>query len=95
MNTSTDYKNDINSLIKDIAEREKIIFDYKKYRILDRNKAINKIQELRVTDKEVEEITTAKLAVSSIPFSMSSNKQIIDELDMQLDILKAKLFELQ
>lgn len=30
MNTSTDYRNDINSLIKDIVEREKIISDYKK-----------------------------------------------------------------
>lgn len=54
MNTSTDYRNDINSLIKDIVEREKIISDYKKYGILDRDKAINKIQELRIKDKEVE-----------------------------------------
>lgn len=30
MNTSTDYRNYINSLIKDIVEREKIISDYKK-----------------------------------------------------------------
>lgn len=29
INTSTDYKNNKESLIKDIAEREKIIFDYK------------------------------------------------------------------
>ena len=38
MNPSTDYENDINSLINDIAEREKIISDYKKYSILDRDK---------------------------------------------------------
>lgn len=57
VNTSTDYKNNKESLIKDIAEREKIISDYKKYGVLDRDKAINKIQELRIKDKEVEEIT--------------------------------------
>lgn len=95
MNISTDYRNDINSLIKDIVEREKIISDYKKYGILDRDKAINKIQELRIKDKEVEEITIAKLATFSIPFSMSSDEQIVAELDMQKEILEAKLSALQ
>lgn len=94
MNPSTDYENNINSLINDIEEREKIIFDYEKYGILDRDKTINKIQELRAKDKEVEEITTANLAVSSIPFSMSSDKQIIAELNMQKGILEVKLFKL-
>ena len=56
INTSTDYKNNKESLIKDIVEREKIISDYKKYGILDRDKAINKIQELRIKDKEVEKL---------------------------------------
>lgn len=95
MNISTDYRNDINSLIKDIAEREKIISDYKKYGVLDRDKAIKKIQELRIKDKEVEEITIAKLAISSIPFYMSSDEQIVAELDMQKGILEAKLSALQ
>lgn len=94
INTSTDYKNNKESLIKDIAEREKIISDYKKYGVLDRDKAIKKIQELRIKDKEVE-ITIAKLATFSIPFSMSSDEQIIAELDMQKTILEAKLFRLQ
>ena len=44
INTSTDYKNDKESLIKDITEREKIIFDYKKYGVLDREKAIKKFK---------------------------------------------------
>lgn len=56
MNISTDYRNDINSLIKDIVEREKIISDYKKYGILDRDKAINKIQELRIKIKKLKEL---------------------------------------
>ena len=56
INTPTDYKNNKESLIKDIAEIEKIISDYKKYGVLDRDKAINKIQELRIKDKEVENL---------------------------------------
>lgn len=95
INTSTDYKNNKDSLIKDIAEREKIISDYKKYGILDRDKAIKKIQELRIKDKEVEKIIIAKLATFSIPFSMSSDEQIVAELDMQKEILKAKLIIIQ
>ena len=95
INTSTDYKNNKESLIKDIAEREKIISDYKKYGILDRDKAINKIQELRIKDKEVEEITIANLATFSIPFSMSTDEQIVAELDMQKEILTAKLIIIQ
>lgn len=95
INTPTNYKNNKESLIKDIAEIEKIISDYKKYGVLDRDKAINKIQELRIKDKEVEKITIAKLATFSIPFSMSSDEQIVAELDMQKEILKAKLFRLQ
>ena len=51
INTSTDYKNNKESLINDIAEREKIISDYKKYGVLDRDKAIKKLQELRIKDK--------------------------------------------
>lgn len=44
INTSTDYKNNKESLIKDIVEREKIISDYKKYGALDRDKAIKKFK---------------------------------------------------
>lgn len=95
INTSTDYKNNKESLIKAIAEIEKIISDYKKYGVLYRDKAINKIQELRIKHKEVEEITIAKLATFSIPFSMSSDEQIVAELDMQKEILKAKLIIIQ
>lgn len=95
ISTSTDYKNNKESIIKDIIDRKKIVFDYKMYGILDRDSAINKIKELRNKDKEVEKITTVNLAISSIPFSMSSDDQIVAELDMQKAILEAKLFRLQ
>lgn len=95
ISASTDYKNNKESIIKDIVDRKKIIFDYRMYGILDRDSAINKIKELRNKDKEVEKITTVNLAISSIPFSMSSDDQIVAELDMQKTILEAKLFRLQ
>lgn len=95
INTSPDYKNNKESIIKDIVDRKKIVFDYRMYGILDRDSAINKIKELRNKDKEVEKITTLNLAISSIPFSMSSNDQIVAELDMQKTILEAKLFRMQ
>lgn len=37
------------------------------------------------------EFTTLKLAESSTPFSTSTDEQIVGELDMQKEILKAKL----
>lgn len=95
INTSPDYKNNKESIIKDIVDRKKIIFDYRMYGILDIDSAINKIKELRNKDKEVEKITTLNLAISSIPFSMSSDDQIVAELDMQKTILETKLFRLQ
>lgn len=95
ISTSTDYKNNKESIIKDIIDRKKIVFDYRMYGILDRDSAINKIKELRNKDKEVEKITTVNLAISSIPFSMSSDDQIVAELDMQKTILEAELFRLQ
>lgn len=95
ISASTDYKNNKESIIKDIVDRKKIIFDYRMYGILDRGSAINKIKELRNKDKEVEKITTLNLAISSIPFSMSSDDQIVAELDMQKTILETKLFRLQ
>lgn len=95
ISTSTDYKNNKESIIKDIVDRKKIVFDYRMYGILDRDSAINKIKELRNKDKEVEKITTLNLAISSIPFSMSSDDQIVAELDMQKTILETKLFRLQ
>ena len=91
MNTSADYKNNKGSLAKDISERKEIISHYKTYGILDRDNAIKKIQELRMKDRDVATATAVKLSVSSIPFSQSTNDQIVNELTMQIKILSAKL----
>ncbi len=75
------------SLIKDIAERENIICNYQKYGLLDRDDEIKKIQELRISDKDVAAVTTANLSVSSITISQSTSDQIVGELAVQRDIL--------
>lgn len=86
---------DIELLSKDIAERENIIQYYRVTRHLDRNDAIKKIQELRINDGDVAAVTSAKLTAFSIPFSQSTNEQIVAELAMQRDILQAKLIKKQ
>ena len=83
------------SLIKDIREIDSIVFNYQRYGSLDRNEAIRKIQELRITDKDIAAATAARLATSSTPFSQSTNDQIVGELLMQRNILQAKLVKKQ
>ena len=86
---------DVASLIKDIVERERLINTFQCLGCVNQNDAIHKIQELRVCDKEVAEATSVQLAVSSVPFRIATNEQIVGELIMQRNILQAKLFKLQ
>ena len=95
MNNSKKDIFDKASLIKDITERESIIYKYKETGILDRNDAIKKIQELRNIDIDIATVTSVKLATYSVPFSQSTNDQIVGELAMQRDILQAKLIKKQ
>ena len=91
MGNQLKYVYDKASIIKEISDREQMIKDYQLTGRLDRPKAIEKIQELRLTDTDVAVATTARLAVSSTPFSQASDQGIIAELQMQIGILTAKL----
>lgn len=82
---------DIDSIRKDIQERQQIINDYMITRHLDRDKAIFKIMELRGKDAKVAAVTDIKLAQFSVPFSQASDENIVAELKMQMDILSAEL----
>lgn len=82
---------DIASIRKDIHERQQIINEYINTRHLDREKAISKIQELRITDENVAAVTAVKLAQYSVPFSQVSDENIVAELKMQMDILEVEL----
>ena len=85
---------DVASLVKDIVERERLINTFQCLGCVDQNDAIHKIQELRVCDKEVAEATSVQLAVSSVPFRIATNEQIVGELIMQRNILQAKFLEI-
>ena len=82
---------DRGSILKNISEREQMIRIYKATGQLDRNRAIEKIRELRLTDTEIAAETSARLAVSATPFDKASDQAIVAELQMQVDILSAKL----
>ena len=82
---------DIDSIRKDINERKQLINDYLNTRHLDRDKAISKIQELRITNENVAAVTAVKLAQYSVPFSQVPDENIVVELKMQIDILSAEL----
>lgn len=91
MNEFQQSANDKTSMLKDIKERRQIIEKYQMTGILDREDAIQKIQLLRLTNNEVAVATATRLAVSSTPFSQTSDQGIIAELQMQVKILTAKL----
>ena len=46
-----------------------------------------------MTDEDVAKVTTTRLAVSSTPFSQASDNGIVAELQMQVDILTAKMLQ--
>lgn len=83
------------SMLKDISDREQMINNFRRTGYLDRDRAIQKIQELRLSDTDVAAATTARLSISSTPFSQVSDQGIIAELQMQLEILSAKTLKIQ
>ena len=85
---------DTESLIKDIKERDDIIQNDRITRSLDRDNAIKKIMELRSRDIDIYRITVAGLAISSTPFNIATNEQIIRDLETQKNILEAKLIKI-
>ncbi len=84
---------DKDSLLNEISERRNIVQNYRHTGLLDRNKAMKTILELRSKDVDVAEVTMAKLAVSSVPFDHATDQEIISELQMQIDVLTSKLLK--
>lgn len=82
---------EIDSIRKDIHERQQIINNYMNTRRLDREKAISKIMELRTTNIEVLTVTLANQ--TSIPLSNASDDMILNDLQMQINMLNAELLK--
>ena len=91
MNEFQQSANEKTTILKDINERRQIIETFQMTGILDRDDAIKKIQLLRLTDNDVAAATATRLAISSTPFSQATDQGIVAELQMQVEILTAKL----
>ncbi|MBR2277914.1 MAG: hypothetical protein IJ872_01745 [Eubacterium sp.] len=77
--------------LNSIKERKDIIDKYYQTGYLDRDEAVKKIKELRITDENVGKVTAIRLTQSATPFQNTSNESIVAELEMQVDILIAEL----
>jgi len=84
---------EIDSIRKDIKERQQMINKFLTTGYLDRDTAIIKIQKLRLTYENVATVTSVKLTQYSVPFSEVPNENIVKELKMQVDILTAELLK--
>lgn len=79
--------------LHDIEERRKIISNFRITGYLDRDEAVKKIKELRVTNESVGKVTAIRLAQSATPFQNTSNESLVAELEMQLQILEIEINE--
>ena len=80
-------------LQEDISDRQQLIQDYRRTGYLDRQKAINKIMELRYTDGEVAAITIANNTPQSIPLVSAPDQGLVSELELQIKILSKKVLQ--
>ena len=56
------------SLLKDIRDIDDMLNQYRQSGLINREKVISKIRELRVTNKDIRETTMATLPLNPIPF---------------------------
>lgn len=83
------------SVINDINERQNIIRQFETTGFLDRNKAMNKITSLQITDTELLTATKLKqVASGSVNLYQADDNTIISNLQFQVDFLISKLGKL-
>ena len=85
---------DMASISEEINKRLQIIDLFEKTGYLDRSNALNMIKELRQKDIKVNVITVPKINMPSVLLSDLNDKDLINELNNQLKVLYAELFEL-
>lgn len=80
---------------REIAERESMVLNYNRTGNLDRETAKNLIRKLKRTDIEVKTVSSLKeIQCGTIDLNSASNDTLIFNLQMQVDILEAKLAKL-
>ena len=76
------------SLLKDIRDIDDMLNQYRQSGVINREKVISKIRELRITNKDIREATMATLPLNPIPFREASNDQLAGELNADKLILQ-------
>lgn len=76
----------------EIAKRKNIISDYYRTGVFDRETAKNLIKNLKKTDVDVKAVSSLKeMQCGTIDLNIASNDTLIFNLQIQLDVLEAKL----
>lgn len=84
------------SITNDIIERENIVRQFQTTGFLNRNKAIEKIMSLQLTDADVAFATVAKQTqCGGVDLYQADNNLIIANIQFQIEILNAKLAKLE
>ena len=76
------------SLLKDIQDIDDMLNQYCHNGLIDREKAISKIKELRITNRDIGKAVAATLPLNFVPFSEASNDQLAGELNAYKAILR-------
>ena len=75
------------SLLKDIRDIDDMLNQYCQSGFIDREKAISKIRELRITNKDIGKAEIAAVPCNFIPFNEASNDQLASGLNAYRAIL--------
>lgn len=75
------------SLLKDIQDIDGMLNQYCQSGLIDREKAISKIRELRITNKDIRKAEIAAVPYNFIPFNEASNAQLASGLNAYRAIL--------
>ena len=84
-------------IMKDIRDRKDLIQQYRQTGWLDRDKTIQKIMELRVSDRTVMMLEHLQMSASSaprIPLERATDAELVEQLKVQVAALEAKLGEI-
>ena len=75
------------SLLKDIQDIDDMLNQYCHNGLINREKAISKIRELRITNEDAGRTVMAVLPYNFIPFSDASDAQLVSELHTYREVL--------
>ena len=88
---------EMNQIMKDIRERMDLIQQFWQTGLLERDKTIQKIVELRLSDQTVMTLEHLQMSASTaprIPLERATDAELVEQLKVQVAALEAKLGEI-